>query len=273
MILMGDGMEIQKITKLNNGLYELQLEMEGLVKKFQLTEEFLIQNHLFSNQPLTFEQYERIIQSANQSRIYTQVLNYLSYKMRSEKEISDYLNDKECEPTYKREIIEKLKKLNYINDERYTEIYVKQYVEINKKGPLWIKNQLIKKGIAIPVIEREINKLNQQVIQDNVTQMIAHYNKVNKKKTIPKLKESILKNLLTKGFGYEDVIDLINQYEFSKPVNEDALLAKELQKIYLKYSRKLTGYELKTKLIQNLLQKGFTYEAIEEAYQALEETS
>src|SRR4051812_12758228 len=75
-------------------------------------------------------------------KAYNKAIHYLSRRMRSEKEIRDYLFSKEIEEPVINEIIHKLSALKYINDEEFALAYVRTQANTTDKGPTIIKMEL-----------------------------------------------------------------------------------------------------------------------------------
>ncbi len=255
-------MQITQIKKTNNNLYEITIKKDNEEHTFKITEDFVIKYQLYHNKILSHEEYLLLKSLVNDSTIYTKTLNYISFKMRTEQEVIIYLKGKGCSESYLVEIIEKLKKLNYINDKKYSELYVKYQFSTNKKGPLLIKDELLKKKIKKTLIEESLQYLDPEMIEQNILHLIQYYDKLNKSKSIYKLKESTLRNLLLKGYDYELVNMQLNNYSFTDNNNDDVLLKKEALKALRKYQKKYQDFELKNRVIKSLISKGFIYEDI-----------
>lgn len=261
-------MKITKIEKLSNDLYKLTVNKDLKEETFKVTEEVLIKYKLYNNKELTSEEYTLLTSLVQYSKIYSKTLNFLSYKMRTESEVLEYLQKNNCREPYITEIINKLKKLNYINDQLYCEMYIKHEFDVNKKGPLFIKNSLLTKDIKEDIINKEIEYISDDRIKENIHDLIKYYERTNNSKSINKLKETILRNLIAKGYSYQDILDEINNYPFSSNDN-NSLLEKEMIKTYNKLKNKYQDSELKNQLIKKLLGKGFRYEDIIDLYSSL----
>lgn len=259
-------MEITKIKKLNNGDYEITIFNEGREVTYQITEDVLIEHGWYSNQKLTSESLEQLKSAADYSKLYRKTLRYLTIKMRTVQEVKDYLDEQQCPQMMQAEIIEKFKRLKYLNDETYTESFIKQQLTIHKKGPHWIEAQLLKRGIEREQIHKALAKISIPQQKAIMEQVIAGMERLNKTKTTVKLKESILRNLVSRGFAYELALEVISSYHFNKTYDEDALIEPELIKAKRRYGKKYQGYELKKRVIQVLLQKGFAYDLIISKY-------
>lgn len=63
---------------------------------------------------------------------FNQSVRYLSYKSRSEREIIDYLKEKDYDDEIIIKVIQRLKEIQYIDDDQFTIHYVNSAI-INKK--------------------------------------------------------------------------------------------------------------------------------------------
>lgn len=258
-------MRITNIKKLKHNLYEVTIDDS---EKLKLVDDYLLEYHLLKARDITEAEYQALKHLADYSKIYSKTLNYLSYKMRTEGEVSKYLEDNNCPKPLLTEIINKFKRLNYINDEYYCNLYIKQQFEINKKGPKLIAKELKDKQVDEAIIQKAISGIDNRKITDNIISVIKYYEKITKEKTTSQLKTKILRSLLQKGYDYEDVIRELNSYQF-KDDNQDDIIKKEFQKAYQKYQKKYQGYELKSRIIRSLMSKGFDYETILAQFETL----
>ncbi|MEY9865327.1 hypothetical protein ABIE66_000706 [Peribacillus sp. B2I2] len=78
-------------------------------------------------------------------KAFTDALNYLSYRMRSESEIRLYLKKKETEEPIIKEAIHKLYSFNYLDDLEFAKAYVRTHVNGGNKGPTTLKLELKEK--------------------------------------------------------------------------------------------------------------------------------
>ncbi|MGR1337467.1 recombination regulator RecX, partial [Streptococcus agalactiae] len=80
------------------------------------------------------------------------------------------------------------------------------------------------------------------------------------------LKDKLMQSLTTKGFDYQIAHTVIQNLEIEKDQElEEDLIYKELDKQYQKFSKKYDQYELKQRIINALMRKGYQYEDIKSA--------
>ena len=79
-------------------------------------------------------------------------------------------------------------------------------------------------------------------------------------------KALLTQSLINKGFSFQESKLAIDYLELeADEENEQALLYKEIDKQYQKFSKKYDGYELKQRLTQALARKGYDFDAIASA--------
>ena len=94
---------------------------------------------------------------------YDQAKNYalylLSYRERSQQEIRDRLLKKGYSNDIANRVICRLSELNYLNDHRFSELWVRNRIKNYPRGRLLIKKELGNKGINPAVIEPIVDRL------------------------------------------------------------------------------------------------------------------
>lgn len=234
-----------------------------------IDEEILINYALHKDMEVTAEKLKQIQAAENDHKLYNQALNYLSYGLRTEKEILEYLykqngkKDQQVSEEVIHDTMSKLKDLGYLNDHEYAKSYVRTKYSLNNKGPNVIAQELKTKGIEEFDIQDALMEypINEQL--NNIEILIEKFIKTNKKLPTKMMKTKLYTHLMTKGYSKELVNEAMLDLTFEEALDrEDELLEKEAQTYLRKHSRKHSGYDLKQKISQSLYGKGFDYELI-----------
>ena len=125
--------------------------------------------------------------------IKTKMLKYIMYKKRTEKD--EILLD---------DVIENLKELGYINDLRYVERAVNEFVAINTLSIREIEYKLYSKGISSNIIEQYINN-NLETLEEHEQQCAQ---KIYYKKQASMENDEIVNFLRKKGYSSEAIRNL-----------------------------------------------------------------
>jgi len=102
------------------------------------------------------EKCDYIIDTVLYIKAQNRAINYLGYKMRTEKEIRDKLLEKEYDDVIIGRVIEFLKKYNYVDDLKYARSYIKEVQNLKPKGSYVIKQKLREKGVSDMVISEAL---------------------------------------------------------------------------------------------------------------------
>ena len=248
---LGDLMKIVKFKKKNKDKYEILLD-NG--QTLDLYEDVIVHHSLIAKKEIDDETLEKIRKENNTSEIYTKCIKYISIRMRSKKEIKDYLQKKEYDNSIIEDTILKLEKNGLLNEEQFVKAYINDKLLMTNYGPYKIKSELNKHNIDDSIIDKYIDNIDNDLLIEKIEKIINKYLKTNRKNSNYTLKNKVQEQLNILGFPkylYQEKLDNINID------NETEILKKEAIKEFNKLSRKYEGNELKIKLKQKLYQKGF----------------
>ncbi|OXT07558.1 RecX family transcriptional regulator [Thermoanaerobacterium thermosaccharolyticum] len=143
------------------------------------------------------EQYNYYVNYLINKNAYNDSIKFLSYSMRTKKELINKLKSMGYDNSIINNVLEKLIKQRYIDDEYYTELYIKE-----KKERLYSKyriyNELYRKGIDPSIITSKLDQLYEDEI-DTIKKLII------KKRVSTNDKLKIKNYLFRKGFMIEDI--------------------------------------------------------------------
>lgn len=250
-------MEIVKFKKKNKDQYELYLDSN---QKIIVYEDVIIKNNLLVNKYIDEELLNKINKDNNKASIYSKCVKYIGIRIRSEKEIRDYLEKNEYDIELINKTVDKLKNNKLINDKLFAESFINDKTILTNHGPLKIKNELLKHKIDIDIINEYLEKLDESIFDEKLDKIINKYIKNNTKYSNTMLKNKIQLHLTDLGYSKEMYIYKLD--EINNNENEE-IIEKEFQKEYKKLSKKYTGNELKLKLRQKMYQKGFNMSKID----------
>ncbi|MFD2628840.1 recombination regulator RecX [Oceanobacillus kapialis] len=260
-------MKITRITtqKKNKSRYNIFLgDGEGEKYGFSVDEDILIKFGLQKNAELDDTKIETILQKDTVHKIYTQAINYLSYRMRTKKEIRDFLIKKEAEPEVVEEIIDRLINEKLIDDEQFAEMFVRTRMNTSSKGPNVVKSELMEKGVAANIATEAVTVFSYELQYEKAMKLLEKKSKQKKNLSFRKLQEQWRTLLMQKGFTHDVINDVLNGeiVEKDEAVEQEAL-RHQADKLIRKFERKYSDYELKNKVKEGLYRKGFTLEAIQ----------
>lgn len=196
-------------------------------------------------------------------KAYNLAISYLAIRMRSEKEIKNYLLKKEVEEPVIQEVIHKLTEQKYIDDMEYAYAYVRTQINTTDKGAGLIKIELKERGIDNNLIEKALNKFPLDLQVEKATILSEKFIQKNSKDSKKVLKQKLENLLLRKGYSFEIINLAVSEINFEAQT-DDELEAINFQgeKAHRKFS-KYSGFEYEQKMKQFLFRKGFTLDIIE----------
>lgn len=149
---------------------------------------------IFNGQEVTQEELNKIIEQSNFGKDLNTAINFLSFRPRSEWEVRQRLRKKDP-GVAQDDIINKLKEIGQIDDEKFAAWWVEQRSTFRPKGQRAINMELARKGVKIKV------KLENEA--DLALKLI-------KKKAFLD-KEKIYRYLLSRGFSYDTIESVIEK--------------------------------------------------------------
>ena len=90
-------------------------------------------------------------------------LNLLRYRVRSEKELVERLKQKGFDEKIVFEIVEKCKRSGLVDDKIFAYLFSYDKLTLDKKGPLYIQNELKRLGVEEDLIVEALEKVKTEV--------------------------------------------------------------------------------------------------------------
>ncbi|MDY3798636.1 MAG: RecX family transcriptional regulator [Bacilli bacterium] len=202
-------MKIEKYESINNGQYKIYLS-DGTILK--INSDVIINNNLLYKKEIDNTLLNKILKENDNANIYNKCVKYISVRLRSKKEIIDYLKKLNIDNTA--DIIDKLTKNNLINDEVFTKAFIKDKINFTSYGPYRIRQELNKYNIDNEIIDKYINDIDEEILIDKVDKQINKMIKSNRKYSGNILKSKIYNNLYNNGFDKDMIINILNNYNF-----------------------------------------------------------
>jgi regulatory protein len=201
--------EHQKKNKQRYSLYSedkfiLGISIESLLE-FNISAGMDIPDELL----LKIEQKEKYV------AIREQAWRFLARRMHSRKELRDKLIAKKHEQIDIDKIIHELENKKYLNDTSFAQQIISDEINLNKTGPLLIKNKLLKKGVDINIISTLLDELYDEHLQIQNCQYFANKKRGSLKNNDGHSVRIKLGNfLIQKGFSWDMCNQVISELEF-----------------------------------------------------------
>ena len=249
---IGDVMEIKNIKKLKSGKYKIELDDNNKILTY---DDVIINNNLLYKKNIDHDLLENINIETSYYDIYTKVLKYISIKMRSKKEIIEYLNKNKVEKNDQKKIIDHLTKSGLLNDEMFAKAFVSDKIFLSNIGRLKIKKELLDHDINIDIIDKIIYTYSDDVFEEKLTKLMKKKIK-NSKYNGYLLKQKIFYEFNNLGYENELISKVYDSIDIISNINKD------FDKYYNTLSKKYNGAELKNKLKNKLYSRGYSIDDI-----------
>jgi len=262
---------ITKVSKQKKSGHRYNIYLDGSFA-FGVDEDVLIKNNLHKGLTLSEEDIAKLMDEELLQSAYLLAIRYLSYRIRTKREIELYLQKKEIEAFIIEQTVRKLVNEKLINDAQFAQSFVRDRMNQTSKGPQIIKKELIEKGINVKLATEAITEYSYEKQLDKTSKWVNRELKKSSKHSFQRRLNNVRFKLMQKGFG-QDVINDTMQNIDTEIVESDERNALHFQaeKLYRRYSKKHTGFELRTKLKTGLYQRGFSSNLINEYMDKLEE--
>lgn len=240
-------------------------------EKLRLSEDTVVRHRLLKGQELEEKTLNEIKQEGKEDMGYQMALNYLSYQLRTEKEIRTYLKDNEIESTDRQKIVDRLKEMDLLNDLVYSESFIRTQMRLGDKGPRVLQQKLKQKGVKDSDIQQALylyeGDEQYQVALHTAQKALRKFHHNSQREVQQKLQQL----LMTKGFSSDISKRVLAEIDFSE-IEEQENDALELrgEKLWRKNQR-FEPAKRRQKVKQSLYQKGFQLDQIDAFIRGKEE--
>jgi len=177
---------------------------------FGISEDVLLSKDLHVGKILSESDLEDLQDKEDYSKVMNSALHLLEYRMRSTGELFRRLLQKGYEKKDVESVLERLKQMEYLNDEKFAIAFARDKVKNRFIGPIVLKQELFQHHLTPDLISNVIEKIYLEIsVNDLIVKLI-------KKKT-PKSGEltkkdytRIQNSLVRKGFTWDQIRDQLN---------------------------------------------------------------
>lgn len=259
---------ITKITVQQKRVDRYNIEIDGEYA-FSADEAVLIEFNLKKGQTITEEERSEIGVRDNVQRGINTAINFLSVRMRSVKEVRNYLKKKEIELEAQDEIMERLGSMGYLNDEQFADAYIKTQIQTTEKGPAVILRELKEKGIDDYTAASLIEQFTEEEQIEKAADLFQKQLKKYKRDSAFLQQRKAEQHVLTKGYSAAVIKKAAIKAEPDAEAEMEALMhqAEKAHRRYQSFEKR----EYRQKMKAALYRKGFDLSDIDRAIDRLSE--
>ncbi len=165
----------------------------------------VLQMGLELEQELSPDQLEQLRSEEALQQAVERAYNYLSYRPRSREEVRRYLRRKETSPEIIEAALERLDRLELVNDHAFASYWAESREQFNPRGARAIKNELRMKGVEREVVEEMISDEKDEELSLRAGRKKAQSLLHNPAMDFVTFRTRLGSFLQRRGFGYEIV--------------------------------------------------------------------
>jgi len=180
----------------------------------------------------TDEELGLLLAESGENELYLKALAYIVKSPRTEHEITRFLYKKDASPETVAKINERLKTMNYINDEAYAKLFTEQKME--KLGIGSIRNKLYTRGIDAKLIEQALDQGDEPESQEELSKRVAEKYMRNRTRD-PKTLQKLYRHLASRGFDFDLCARIVDELKKETELDENILT--EYQDKWAEYKR------------------------------------
>lgn len=204
-------MKIEKYELTKKNKYNIFLSNGEVIT---LDERVITLNQLLLKKEIDKELYDKVIKENKIYDLIDMAVKYISIRLRSIKEVKDYLKKKDDNIELIDIVVGKLIKLGYLDDDKFAKAFIKDKLNFTSMGDYKIKMELQRLGVSYDIIEDNISLIDENLLEEKIRKYIEKDIRTNKKYSGTILKKKIYNHLVSSGYSKDKVISILNNYNF-----------------------------------------------------------
>lgn len=181
-------MEITSVEKNKKNKDRISIYIDGKYS-FSITEDDYLAMHLYDKSQLTAEEIDYIKNTLNFQSCKSAAIKYLSYKMRTEKEVRTKLHEDGFDADCIERTAGELKAIGYINNKLYAQKYIYDRSKLKPKSKKLLKLELMSRGISQEIAEEVLEdwKVDEESVAESLTRKKFGKYDINDDTTVRKI--------------------------------------------------------------------------------------
>ncbi|HCS73853.1 MAG TPA: hypothetical protein DIW17_08260 [Clostridiales bacterium] len=180
-------------------------------RAFSVHEEVIVRYRLKSGMQLSEDQLQTWIWEANVKIAQDLALHYLGYRVRTRKQLCDYLERKGFDPPVIEEAADKMEEYRFIDDREYARNWVQSKKYGSPAGRRKIAYELQNKGISHEITEEALTGLSEEEELKQALKLAEKYKLKYQNLPVHEGNAKIAQALQRRGFDWGLVNQVLNQ--------------------------------------------------------------
>jgi regulatory protein len=200
-------MLVTRIAKVRRERNRYEISVEG-GPAFRVSETILAKSGLYSGMSIDEESIDKIVLADARERAHQAAVNFISYRPRSSKEVSDKLTRKGFEPEIVAAVVDRMRELMLLNDVEFARMFIRDKLRGKPMGRALLRQKLREKGISFQASESVIKEyVTDENEQEAATALAMRKLKASQSRfsrlETPLRQKRIAEYLLNRGFSSE----------------------------------------------------------------------
>lgn len=204
-------MKIIKYEKGKKNNYNIYLDNGEIIT---INENVITNNELLLKKDIDSTLYDKLLFDNKIYELYETSIKYISVRLRSIKEVKNYLLKKENDTNTINIVCDKLINSKLLDDDVFTKAFIKDKLNFTMMGDYKLRKELERLGVDTNIIEDNICNIDDNLMEGRIRKIIEKDIRTNKKYSGINLKNKIYNHLLSQGYSQSRVINIINMYDF-----------------------------------------------------------
>lgn len=147
----------------------------------------------------------------DEKEILAKILKYCAYRERTWQEVNQKFYEYQTPADIKERITAFLQAENYVNNERYTQAYVRGKSSIKKWGKQKIKNELRGKNISGEAVDEALDTIDETIYKQTLLDLLIKKNNTLKDSIKQERKNKIIRYGLSKGYEMRIIYECLSE--------------------------------------------------------------
>lgn len=231
---------------------------------FSVSEDVLVKYNLHKGMELVDDKVVQLLEADSLQKSYILAIHYLSYRMRSVKEVYDYLIKKEVSEHDAEKVVVKLLNEKLLDDATFARAFITDQMNQTTKGPALIKRDLLRKGVNEQIATEMLTMFTFDIQYEKALRWAERRIRRTSKDSYRKRIEKLRHGLMNRGFFHDVIQEVIMAVEDDIiDGTEWAVLQTQANKLYNRFSKRYSNRELINRVKSGLYNRGFPRELID----------
>ena len=201
-------MKIDKYERIGVGKYRIFLDNGEIIDTY---DEVILRYDLLLKKEISPSIYSKIVRDTKLQEYYNLCDKYISYRIRSVKEIEDYLKKKNVSLEDIEEVVDALKRDQLLDDDHFAECFIKDKLSFTTMGNYKIINELQKQHISSDIIDKYSYLMDDDVMLSRIERLVNKKMLASGNLSGYKLRDKIYRYLIGQGYSSSLVVTVLNE--------------------------------------------------------------